>query len=878
MCLRTLLLAVTVALLGCTAAQESEPDDDDVTAPDPDADGDGWSVGEGDCDDHSHLTHPGADEYCDGQDNDCDGQTPANESDADGDDYRICSGDCDDANPDIHPFAEEVPYDGVDQDCDGEDCTDVDHDGYDAEEVGGDDCDDSEPSVHPDAYDVPYDGIDQDCDGADLVDVDGDGFDAELVGGDDCDDMDASRHPGADELCNGGDDDCDGAPGSEEVDLDGDGQMICEGDCDDANPAVGIGFPLLCDEIDNNCDGSLVDEEVDTDGDGLAVCEGDCDDGDSSIHPGAPDVWCDGVDHACDGAELLVPTVHARVQDAIDVAVDGDVVCVDAGTYVENIDFLGKTLQVVGLAAPENVVLDGAGLGSVVTMHIGQGPGTLLQGFTLTGGLSDEGGGLYMLAATAQLNDLIIEGNTAEESGGGIASYSSTVTMNNVDIVGNQVDGDCDTGGGLHVEDSSLELTDVTIEDNVIHNCGSNAGAGVYAYSATLSMSGGSISRNTGWWGGGVHETSQGGAMYASQSDLTLVDVTISDNYALYYASLVVSDSALAMSDVVVSGNSAAASVGGPALYDVTSGEITNTRFEDNHGIYDGGVNVSGGVVDFENCAFVENGSTNGGPALRVYGSAAVTVTNAVFTGNWSSYGGGLGVYETSSIALEDVAFLGNHATEGGGIWIQESTATLDNVIVAGNEATEDGGGLYLDTSDVTLSNVTVAGNISGDEGGGVYLVQTDPTVTNTTLTDNQAASGGGWYQDLTSVPFVEYSNLWANYPEDQINLDFQVGVGGNLSVPPGFLDATHAYAEFWDLHLETGSALIDSGDPTILDPDGSPSGIGAYGGPNAEFWDLDRDGFPLWWQPGSYDHATYPDDGWDCDDLDDTVYPGAGC
>jgi hypothetical protein len=33
------------------------------------------------------------------------------------------------------------------------------------------------------------------------------------------------------------------------------------------------------------------------------------------------------------------------------------------------------------------------------------------------------------------------------------------------------------------------------------------------------------------------------------------------------------------------------------------------------------------------------------------------------------------------------------------------------------------------------------------------------------------------------------------------------------------------------------GSPLVDAGDPSILDPDGSTSDIGAFGGPNAESW-----------------------------------------
>jgi hypothetical protein len=39
--------------------------------PSPDVDDDGWSVCEGDCDDTDPATHPGAEEACNGEDDDC---------------------------------------------------------------------------------------------------------------------------------------------------------------------------------------------------------------------------------------------------------------------------------------------------------------------------------------------------------------------------------------------------------------------------------------------------------------------------------------------------------------------------------------------------------------------------------------------------------------------------------------------------------------------------------------------------------------------------------------------------------------------------------------------------------------------------------------
>jgi len=181
--------------------------------------------------------------YCTCQDFDADGY------------YDVeCGGlDCDDARPEIHPGAEEI-CNGFDDDCDGvlfPGEEDLDADTYLAceDSPGEHDCDDQDPHAWPGANEVPYDGIDQDCDGADLVDVDGDG----VPGPDeDCDDEDPEIHPGVDEVCDDGvDNDCDGGIDGDDPDCvveDDGGPMLlgdgCECAVGEGSGETGLGLVL----------------------------------------------------------------------------------------------------------------------------------------------------------------------------------------------------------------------------------------------------------------------------------------------------------------------------------------------------------------------------------------------------------------------------------------------------------------------------------------------------------------------------------------------------------------------------------------------------------------------------------------------------------
>ncbi len=307
-----------------------------------DVDGDGWSAGS-DCDDADPDTHPYAEEVCDGQDNDCDGQidegldlqtdvnncgacgvacgegftctngqcVPCTDNDQDG--FTICDGDCDDSNAQIGPDSEDV-CDGIDNNCNGivDEFTDI---FSDPQNCGGCGMVCPPGSVCSNGVCVVCNDNDQDgfttCDG-------------------DCDDNDPAYNPGTFDDCNGNDNNCDGIIANN-LDQDADGITSCGGDCNDFNSQIWPGATEFCDGLDNDCDGQIDEGGVcssnctdgilngqetgvdcggpdclpcqncfDNDADGFTTCNGDCDDSNFNIRPGAQEL-CNGIDDDCDG-------------------------------------------------------------------------------------------------------------------------------------------------------------------------------------------------------------------------------------------------------------------------------------------------------------------------------------------------------------------------------------------------------------------------------------------------------------------------------------------------------------------------------------------------------------------------------------------------
>jgi hypothetical protein len=121
------------------------------------------------------------------------------------------------------------------------------------------------------------------------------------------------------------------------------------------------------------------------------------------------DGWS-GTSAACAAPDGPKATIGA----ALAVAVDGDQVFVSPATYGERIDFAGRAVVLLGLLGADVTAVDGGGTGTVVTCVSGEGPSTVLEGFTIRGGLASEGGGMHNSNSSPTVRDCVFTDNHAE--------------------------------------------------------------------------------------------------------------------------------------------------------------------------------------------------------------------------------------------------------------------------------------------------------------------------------------------------------------------------------------------------------------------------------------------------------------------------------
>ncbi len=545
----------------------------------------------------------------------------------------------------------------------------------------------------------------------------------------------------------------------------------------------------------------------------------------------------------------------------------GGNVHVAVGDYYENL-IIGDNVRLFGgynhggtIRDPDTyiTVIDGGNIDTVIT--IGGVSNVLVNGFIITHGRGDYGGGIHIsssLNVEISGNEIVYNscpgspGSKNLALGGGLYLHGHNVVATENIIKYNYAGGDqayggaiyCGGGGAVYVNANTINNNSsyyaggafgvgnpeglATVSNNVIryNKCIGPEGRGGAIYVDSIGdalFSGNTISNNAAEISGELDKTMRGGAIYC-RGDLTLSGNTIANNQAYNYW------------NAGYNGNAYNYSYGG-ALYCASGCNVMSTEnvYRDNQAYcycrntsnerrgygyaYGGCVYCEGGSYFETTGDFIDDNRAYGDgrdTAYRGYGYG-YAYGGAVYCANNSEVliGAGTEIYDNTAQAKGDGEDGSREYaySRGGGIAVfgTGSQVTIDRAIIRANQVmsspdTEStGGGIYISESPVTLINTMVVENSSD----GVYLNGTDTWVINDTIAYN---TGYGVYRTGGS-PVVRNCILWGNTDDLEgitaTYSDVQGGDSGegNLSPPcdPFFVGGG-------DYHLQSTSCCIDRG------------------------------------------------------------------
>jgi hypothetical protein len=159
-----------------------------------------------------------------------------------------------------------------------------------------------------------------------------------------------------------------------------------------------------------------------------------------------------------------------RIQEALEVAGEGATILVESGTYRENIDFLYKSIQVIGRdpndpTRSSRPVIEGTGSSPVVHISGGQRSQCLLTGFVITGGQGRPAGAILCQGGSPTITHCLIVGNrSTDPSGAAVYCEDSRAVLTNCTIADNYAG---PNGAGLTLIDSDVTVLDSILWDNL---------------------------------------------------------------------------------------------------------------------------------------------------------------------------------------------------------------------------------------------------------------------------------------------------------------------------------------------------------------------------------------------------------------------------
>jgi len=242
-------------------------------------------------------------------------------------------------------------------------------------------------------------------------------------------------------------------------------------------------------------------------------------------------------------AEIIHVYEGQSIQAAIDVAADGDEIVVHPGIYDEMIDLLGKAIIVRSSDGPDPTMIHAHDEGTVVSCISGEGPATILEGLTITGGYAGAAGGLLNVSSSPTVTNCVFVSNIASVGGAMTNTHSSPVIIG-CSFVEN---GAYNHGGAIYNEWSAPMVIDCQFTDNgafvgvgggvssidsapLLERCTFNAnwaiesGGAIHNLTSDITVVNGAFIANESW-----HIS---GAVYSGGGNSRMVNCTLSGNVA----------------------------------------------------------------------------------------------------------------------------------------------------------------------------------------------------------------------------------------------------------------------------------------------------------------------------------------------------------
>jgi len=482
---------------------------------------------------------------------------------------------------------------------------------------------------------------------------------------------------------------------------------------------------------------------------------------------------------AADSGNVIgVPGDVATLQAAIEQVVDGGVIELAAGTYASPSGgwVINNRLKsfTIRAASGATVNLDGGSARDILRLinsSLSSARPVTFQNLIFQNGLSSTdgiGGALSIQRGEATFVGCTFQNNRNDSNtgGGGLAiATGSIVYFDNCLWSGNSAR---TNGGGLALATASTAFIHdsrfLNNRTNLANHVATAAGGGVHVTNSTLRVTNTRFEGNqAGYVGGGLYVLgSWQDPVGTPAADVTVANCTFINNQALRDASV---------------NFTAPTEGGGLHAEDQATLRVFNSRLVTNSANVGGGINAYRAIVEVSDSEFEGNRATGIGTG-NGFGGAISLASNDV---NDSSTNNGAINRRSASLAMHDSLIHGRFGsvtsvaqiagaiyvggdnnrqfgqggvTQMGTLATNRATATLDNVAIydcdvqetSGASGTGNGGGIFADLGALTMTNSLVLKNDASAQfsyGGGIAMLKSSANLTNCTIAGNTAVSYG---------------------------------------------------------------------------------------------------------------------------------------